>query len=95
MWKIEKILLKDMESVVSDFEKFINADYFSKLGKQQQEIITLKKEVMDINIKIFNAYILERGEVGENEYCDLLESTFEARKYLTDYQRKLLEEGDA
>lgn len=94
MWKIDEILLKGMESTVSDFEKFIKADYFSKLGEKQREIITLKKEIMDICIKILNECILEKGRVGESDYLELLESTLEARKYLTDYQRKLLEDGD-
>lgn len=94
MWKIDEILLKGMESTVSDFEKFINADYFSKLGEQQRKIIMLEKEVMDICIKIFNECILEKGRVRESDYWGLLESTFEARKYLTDYQKKLLEDGD-
>ena len=94
MWKIDEILLKGIESTVSDLEKFIKADYFSKLGEKQRKIITLKKEIMEINIEIFNECILEKGRVRESDYWELLESTFEARKYLTDYQRKLLEDGD-
>ena len=95
MWEIERILLKNMKSVRSDIEQFIKSEYFNRLNDTQRKIMTLKLEVVDIDIQIFEKCVANRGEVGEEDYCKLLESTFEARKYLTDYQRKLLEGGDS
>ena len=94
MWEIERILLKNMESVRSDMEQFIKSDYFNRLDDTQKEIMTLKLEVVDVDLKIFEKCMTNRGEIGEKYYCELLDSTFTARKYLTDYQRKLLEGGD-
>ena len=94
MWEIERILLKNMESVRSDMEQFIKSDYFNRLDDTQKEIMTLKLEVVGVDLKIFEKCMTNRGEIGEKDYCELLDSTFTARKYLTDYQRKLLEDGD-
>ena len=90
MWPIEKILIDEMQKTKSDFEEFIASDYFNKLDDNSKEIVKLRLEVVETNISIFSVIMKQRGQIGEIDYCELLESHLVAKDSLIKYQKKIM-----
>lgn len=86
MWRIEEILINEMKTLKEEYKQFMESDIFSELSYKSRQIVDLRSELIDTNIQMFDAAIRQYGQVGEDDYNDLLESTFTCARSLREYR---------